>query len=415
MNSDQILDALEEIAATSKASEKAGLLERFSAFQAQEVLAWALNPFRRFYMQQIPEAQPGEGVFNEGTFTLLASLADRQITGHAAQAAVREELARLSAKSQELFRRVMTKDLRCGVSVKTALKVFPGLVPTFGCQLASPFETKHVKRWPVMVQPKLDGCRVLAQVRGGEVTFFSRNGIPFTSFDSLAEHVLAFANGDNVVFDGEVLSGSFLETVSSVRRKNVDAQDAVLHVFDEIPATLFMRYEEYHAPARDRFERLSARRGNERVRVVETSLEHTVEACLERYAAFRLAGYEGAIVKDPAASYVKKRSKAWLKMKPAETADLRIIGAVEGEGKYVGMLGALIVDFNGVEARVGTGFSDPQRRELWDAYLADSEGFSEPQLLGRITEVEFHETTPDGSLRHARFIRFRDSLTGEKE
>ena len=127
------------------------------------------------------------------------------------------------------------------------------------------------------------------------------------------------------------------------------------------------------------------------------------------YNAFRTAGQEGAIVKPLDGVYVKKRSYAWLKIKGEETNDLFITGAFEGTGKYEGMLGGVIVDFNGVAVRVGGGLSEAQRVELWADYQNDITPGKGPfhLLLGKMIEVEAHEVTPDGSLRHPRFVRFR--------
>ena len=65
----------------------------------------------------------------------------------------------------------------------------------------------------------------------------------------------------------------------------------------------------------------------------------------------------------------------------------------------MGMLGGFIGNFNGVEVRVGSGLSDNDRVDFWGR---------REQIRGDLMEVEYHEVTPDGSLRHPRFARFRD-------
>ncbi|MER9496402.1 hypothetical protein NKI86_32140, partial [Mesorhizobium sp. M0320] len=92
--------------------------------------------------------------------------------------------------------------------------------------------------------------------------------------------------------------------------------------------------------------------------------------------------------------------------------------------KLEGGFGGYLVDRKGVEVRVGGGFSDPLREECLEACQKATTG---QELVvergvkkryfegGRLVEVEFHEVTPDGSLRHPRFIRFRDDKDGELE
>ena len=71
----------------------------------------------------------------------------------------------------------------------------------------------------------------------------------------------------------------------------------------------------------------------------------------------------------------------------------------EGTGKHAGKLGSVIVDFEGVEVQVGSGFSDALRDQIWE----DPENF-----IGRVIEVRYQEETPDGSLRFPTFVCFRN-------
>ena len=163
---------------------------------------------------------------------------------------------------------------------------------------------------------------------------------------------------------------------------------------------------------------------------------------IEVYNAHRAAGREGAMVKNLDGLYDKKKSYGWLKLKNEETEDLPIIGFFNGEAntKYERLMGGVIVDRNGVAVRVGGGWSDLQRAELAELWAHDAAilglrpviGFKpgyvlsradleahprrdEFKLLLRLLEVEYHEVTPDGSLRHPRAVRFRDDKAGELE
>lgn len=270
---------------------------------------------------------------------------------------------------------------------------------TYHCMLAHKFDADRIQRWPVAVEPKLDGVRVLARVDldRASVEFRSRTDKPFYAFEHLAPELLAAAERLGtapVTFDGEMISGSFLKTVSQARKKSEPALDAVYHVFDFFsPASQVFSY------ATRRF--VLAGCG---LTLTPSYVAHDVAEIHELYQQFRDAGLEGAIVKDPAALYEFKRSYAWMKIKDKDSEDLPVIGTYPGEGKHAGRLGGIIVDFKGVQVKVGTGLTDQQRE-------ADPAG-----LIGRIAEVEFHHVTKAGSLREPRFIRYRDITThGVKE
>ena len=124
-------------------------------------------------------------------------------------------------------------------------------------------------------------------------------------------------------------------------------------------------------------------------------------------------GYEGIMIKEPAAPYECKRSHAWLKLKPFIEVSLEVINVEEGTGRNQGRLGALVCSGQdlgcAITVNVGSGFSDNDRTVFW----ADRD-----QLVGQIVEVRADAVTQnqDGtySLRFPRFLRFRGFERGEK-
>lgn len=71
--------------------------------------------------------------------------------------------------------------------------------------------------------------------------------------------------------------------------------------------------------------------------------------------------------------------------------DCKIIGFEEGTGKYEGMLGALLLDYKGYELRCGSGFTDEDRKEIWN---------NKEKYLGKIAEIQYFRESrnQDGGL-----------------
>jgi DNA ligase-1 len=74
-------------------------------------------------------------------------------------------------------------------------------------------------------------------------------------------------------------------------------------------------------------------------------------------------GGEGLMLHRAASLYQAGRSDDLLKLKPYQDAEARVIAHLPGKGKHQGVLGALLVETAaGLRFRIGTGFSDAERR-----------------------------------------------------
>ena len=423
LNSDDIFDLIEDISKDPRKTGKESLIAAHSGDTAfTQVLKAALDPLVTYGIARMPQATThGDGHFDKNTYIVLERLKSRDLTGLNAIDVVLGQLEELTVKSGQLLGRIITKDLRAGFSASTVNKAIPDLITTFDCMLAHKYDSKRCN-WPVAVEPKLDGVRVLAFVnrRANTVNFFSRSGKEFLTFDHLKKPFLEFAAAynvfHNVVFDGEVLSGTFNETVSDVRRKDKQATDAIFSVFDTLPLGAFSdsgkggvgdTYAKRRAGLESVFKDEAFTWSSFPIKLLPSYRANSDEEVQHYYSSAINKGKEGVVVKDLSAQYHRRRNHGWMKIKAEESVDLEIVGYEEGSGKCAGALGALIVDFNGVNVNVGSGLSDEQRKSFWSV---------KDTLEGRIAEVFYHEITPDGSLRHPRFKRFRDSLEhGVKE
>lgn len=106
------------------------------------------------------------------------------------------------------------------------------------------------------------------------------------------------------------------------------------------------------------------------------------------------AGGEGLMLHRDDSLYLAGRSDDLLKLKPYLDADARVVGHLPGKGRFRGMLGALLVEeADGTRFRLGSGFTEAQRRD--------------PPSLGSLVTFKFQGRTPGGIPRFATFLRVR--------
>lgn len=107
-------------------------------------------------------------------------------------------------------------------------------------------------------------------------------------------------------------------------------------------------------------------------------------------------GGEGLMLHRADAPWQTGRSDVLLKLKPQQDAEAQVIAHEPGKGKYQRMLGALIVMTpEGRRFRLGTGFSDAQRRD--------------PPAIGSTVTYRYRDMTSTGLPKFASFLRVRES------
>jgi len=409
---------------------KEGLTEFF------EGLRMALDGLYTFGVKQVPikDQDEGQGLSWDNFLELADSLYRRRLTGHAAKDAI--ELAMNVATEEQWndwYRRILIKDLRCGVSEKTVnkvLKIHEGIakVPVFEVMLAHD-GANHDKKitGKKLLEPKLDGVRAVTVIdfESRTATMYTRNGKVLDNFG----HITSFLEkhmdeiGRSYVLDGEVVSNSFQDLMKQVHRKSdVQAQDARLCLFDVVPLVEFKAGKSVMGQRRrskflkENFSKLFGDSGCiEIIPQIEVNLDEFLGDIEYRdYNKKMVAeGFEGIMIKDPEAKYECKRSVSWLKEKPFAEFSLSITAVEEGTGRNVGRLGALVCqgvdDGKMISVNVGSGFSDSDRGSYWE---------ERDTLVGQVVEVRADAVTQnqDGtySLRFPRFLRFRGFIAGEK-
>jgi DNA ligase-1 len=387
----------------------------------------ALDGFRTFGVQKVPVSKKdGTGITQTEFDDVLRQLESRTLTGNAMKDVIQDLCDRSNMEQwNDWYRRILIKDLRCGVTHKTINKHSTMKVPVFECMLADDSK-KHEKKMTgeVYVEPKLDGVRVITicDVDKDEVKMFSRNGKELSNFPRILEQFDSMLDqmSESMVFDGEVMSDDFQTLMREIHRKGgAKTDDAVLNLFDCMPLEYF-KEGSYPYALNTRKELLQSFTYGPNISIVEfVEMDLDDDDGQKQFADYnRLCidkGFEGIMVKPITGVYECKRSSLWLKVKPFIEVSLKVVDTEEGTGRNAGKLGALIVEGTDmdkfIKTNVGSGLTDSDRETFWKA---------KDKLIGQIVEVradaitQNQETTDEWSLRFPRFLRFRGFEPGEK-
>ena len=407
-----------------------------------EGVKMALDPLYTFGVKKVPESKvDGQGLKWEVFKKLADQLHARELTGHDARDAIllTRDIATME-QWNKFYRRILIKDLRCGVSEKTVNKVakdFPQYsIPIFTCPLAHD-SANHEKKMigKKQVEVKLDGVRVITIIQGdtshgnfSRVEMFSRNGKQFHNFGHIISEIEEVIKDNpppyDLVLDGEVMSANFQDLMKQVHRKSGGvAKDAVLHLFDMCPLSEFQKGI-WDKPQSFRSQAVKAWVDQHRsiLKHVQTldweDVNLDTQEGQDRFVELNKAavdgGYEGVMIKDPEAVYECKRTHSWLKAKPFIEVTLKVVAVEEGTGRNEGRLGAVISegedDGYNYSLNCGSGFTDAQRDEFWA---------ERDSLLGNLIEIRADARTKSQdsetySLRFPRFKCFRGFEAGEK-
>ena len=323
--------------------------------------------------------------------------------------------------AKELAMAIVTQNLKIGITATSLNKVYGAdFIPKTGCMLGTLFDDvpAHKIKWPCIVTEKLDGIRRVLVKENGVCRFYSRSGHEDTGLIQIEAEAKYLP--DNFVYDGELLAlGNFKDCIAQRQATNSIANSKgrktglTFNVFDMIPVEDFYRGV-CNKKAIDRKVRLGATLNDEGIqyldqRWMQLLLAFGIEQDLKFIKAVPILGLvksldevtpiveeiwarggEGVMLNTVDGPYEIKRSKSLLKVKHTEEHVLPVMDMVEGTGKYEDAMGALVVLYTDKYGRqsylgVGSGFTDEQRRSIWD---------NPDDYIGKLVEIEcFGEST----------------------
>lgn len=272
-------------------------------------------------------------------------------------------------------------------------------------------------RFPVYVSTKYDGIRALVI----DSVVYSRSLKPIRN-----KHVQQlFGKPEYNGFDGELVVGDiyakdvFQKTTSGVMSE-CGEPDVTFYVFDVLTDNT--------APYKERLYELNDRLVLEQYpNIVATGQRYvqTKEDLLKLLHKERIKGGEGLICRNPNGRYKYGRStpkeQLSVKLKFFESGEFEVIGfeermhnnneATTNELGYterssckenlipMNTLGSLVLKYGDSSFKVGTGFSDEQRQEIWN---------NKESYLGKLASIRYMSVGMDKLPRVPSFQGFRD-------
>lgn len=378
-----MFDVLTQLSETPSRNEKEAILRGLTPDQANlfKYVAWlAYDPSIDFYIKEFSQSSthvPSITLF-EALQDIQNIIAKRVFTGNQAKKHVEMNYEMLSEDDAEVFRRVIKRDLRCGISAKTVNKIWPGTIYEHPYMRCSGFSEKSLKNisFPCYSQTKMDGLYCDIIVTEDKVEYRSRNGsyLLLNSNDrdaELQEHFTGY------VLMGEALAlnemGDLMERSLSngyLNSNDIDPERVAFYLWDMVDIDSFnagldkTRYE-------DRLDELCLRHDHldkDYLEVVDTVLCQDKDQIINHFRIKREEGEEGTVIKDLGLQWKPGTSKHQIKCKVIFDCELKVIGWKEGVGKHEGKLGALqcASSDGSLEVSVGGGFKDAERLSFLD-------------------------------------------------
>ncbi|MDR9846986.1 hypothetical protein [Herbaspirillum huttiense] len=430
MNTNEILDLIDSVAATSSKNDKIAMLKACSGSELlKRVLKATYEPLISYGIRAVPErshAEAGGAQFDAQTWGIIEMLADRRLTGNGMHAAVLSELNRLTAKSAELFKRIILKDMRAGFSEETCNKVWPGLVQDFPYMRCSLPKDAKLETWDWAAghvsQQKADGMFVnVNHEESGAVFIYSRQGtmFPMEKFEALVNAVVATLargtqnHGELLVKRGDVILAR--EIGNGILNKVVQGGDfgpdevPVMWVWDQIPLAAVKSKGKHEVPYKARLaaiiNQLKGKAGAG-VELVPTKIVKSYAEAMSHATEIMQAGGEGTILKKGDAIWRDGTSKEQVKLKLEFEVDLKIVAVQEGKAnsKNAGRAGALTCETADGLLRVDVAIKGEKMRDAVDADHGDWIGRIMPVIGNMILKP-----SPSNDLHSIFLPRFAES------
>ena len=322
---------------------------------------------------------------------------------------------------------------RMGAPLDGAAEPMP---ETLAPMLATPGTLPSGSAWAFEV--KWDGVRATCRATPGHLTLRSRSGADITAAYPEIGPMTRALHEHRAILDGEIVAFDAAGRPSFEalqRRMHVRGEARVRRLAREVPVTYVvfdLLWLDGHSLLERPYHERRARLAQLALQGAHWQVPEPVDSGADLLRAAAELGLEGVVAKRRDAPYRPgRRSRAWVKVKLRESAELRIGGWLEGTGGRRGRVGALLVGERGEDGllryagRVGSGLSEAELDDLAgrlaalarpDSPFAPGRGrpprgahWVEPAL---VAEIAYTERSSAGLLRQPAWQGLRGAGDG---
>nr|QBK93564.1 MAG: ATP-dependent DNA ligase [Pithovirus LCPAC404] len=269
--------------------------------------------------------------------------------------------------------------------------------------LAKEFGKVKIKRWPVAVQPKLDGVRMMVTYEEKECIPYSRGGKVWNHLKNISKHTSKLLSllPKGCFLDGELYIMGMAQNrisgiVRTVKTRHKDYDKLQYYIFDiggtnltyeEREMLLVKAYKEH-----GKFDSC--------IRFVPSYRAENVKEVHELHDKFVDASFEGAIIRDLHAKYVGRRNNCLLKLKNFKDEEAEIIDIYTAKtGREEGLVLYRVKNKDDIEYNSRPRGTFEYRKNLFEI---------KDQLIGKMVLIRYIMVSEYGVPLHAVALRFTD-------
>jgi DNA ligase-1 len=262
--------------------------------------------------------------------------------------------------------------------------------------------------YPLYVQPKLDGLRMLVKLHNNKIIMMTRRHHIVIGFNDIEKELFQIlTNNKNIILDGELYNHNMpLQEISGIVRNEdtINKNKLQFWVFDCFSLNSKIGFH-------DRYKILNDIINTDLnyIKLTETILINSEDEGDNYFDSKIVDKYEGSIYKSYNKPYNysferEKRSMYYLKRKAIEDSEYKIVGFKNGNGKDINCVIFILETSDNKKFNSVPNGTYEYRKELYNDCIKNFK----KKYLNKIVKVQYEDLSKNGIPLRNKMIGFRD-------